>query len=81
MCTIKDAEEKALRTYLNEQDAEQWDLERIEQGLPHPCEDCEKHCSGSCKFYGVRGTLREMKEPVNLHPIFQEIFRQHFGIE
>lgn len=79
MKTLRDAEEGALRTYLNSLDAEAWDLERIEQGLPHPCEGCAENCYG-CKFRGVRHTLKEMKEPSNLHPIFSGIFRQHFGI-
>jgi hypothetical protein len=79
MCWEREAEEKALRTYLNEQDAEEWDRQRIEQGLPHPCEDCDRHCSGSCRFYGVRGTYKPSFNS-NLHPFIAEIFKQHFGI-
>ncbi len=77
MNAIKAGEEKALRDFMDAQNAEQWDLERIERGLPHPCEGCEERCTGKCRFYGVRHTLKEMKEPM-LHPIFSGILNQFF---
>jgi hypothetical protein len=79
MCWERDAESKALRSYLSELDAEEWDRQRIEAGEPHPCADCDRYCSGNCKFFGVKGTYKPSFNS-NLHPFIAGIFKQHFGI-
>lgn len=79
MCIEREAEEKALRSYLNEQDAEQWDRDRIEAGEPHPCAACEGKCVPSCRFFAVRHTYKPVFT-ANLHPFIAGIFKQHFGI-
>ena len=79
MCWEREAEEKAFRDYSNAIDAEQWNRDRIEQGLPHPCEDCDRYCGPSCKFFGVKHTYKPSFNS-NLHPFMAGIFKQHFGI-
>ena len=79
MCTIREAEYRAMRTMTNIQNAEEWDRQRIEQGFPHPCEDCDRYCGPSCKFFGVKHTYKPSFNS-NLHQFIAGIFKQHFGI-
>ena len=44
MNAFEQAEEKALRDYLHILDHEQWETQRKELGLPHPCDDCGENC-------------------------------------
>lgn len=80
MCTLKEAEYQAMRSVMNIQNVEQWDRQRIEAGEPHPCEDCDRYCGPSCKFFGVKHTYKPSFNS-NLHPFIAGIFSQHLGIE
>ena len=78
---LREAEYRALQSYMDIQDAEQWDLQRIEAGEPHPCEGCVESCRG-CRFQSVKHTLRQMKEPTNLHEGFlgPQFYKKYFGV-
>ena len=54
--------EKALRDWMDAQDAEMWNAERLMQGEPHPCDTCDVGCSTKCRFYFVKGYARN---PIN----------------
>ena len=76
MCTIREAEYRAMRTMTNIQNAEEWDRQRIEAGEPHPCQDCDRYCGPSCRFFGVKGTYKpEQNQHVN--KIFRDILNQY----
>ena len=76
MCTLKEAEYQAMRTMASIQNAEQWDRQRIEAGEPHPCADCDRYCSGNCKFFGVKWTYKpEPNQHVN--KIFRDILNDY----
>ena len=71
--SVREAEYRALKSYADIQDIEQWNQQRIEAGEPHPCEGCVEDCRG-CKAQAVKH-LYEPNQHVN--KIFREILNQY----